>query len=218
MKRSHFHPSVTAAFLTASGAVYLLFLWLDLRGQEDISLWLKDLSVLLCLCYALLAAFRGGDRLIPLGLGFAVAADAFLLVAGQYWPAGILLFLCVQGVCLLRLRLWGAPSVLPLRLGLTLLLTLLLFSLQTVSLLNLLAVLYFSQLLSNTVLAWHLRRIRFAAALTLFVCCDACIGLYHAVPLTPALSRAAALGMWLFYLPAQVLFSLCTKECSHETK
>ena len=210
--------AVTAAFLAAAALLYPAFLLLDLTGRHYPAMWLKDIAVLLCLGAALFFAFRGGDRLIALAVGFAVAADALLLVAGEYWPVGILLFLCVQTVCLVRLRLWGAPAALPLRGGAVLLMGLILTLSGLTTPLNLLAALYFSQLLSNTVLAWHLRRIRFAAALTLFVCCDACIGLYHTVPMTPALSRAAALGMWLFYLPAQVLFVLCGKERSHENK
>ena len=218
MERRTVTTAVTWAFLPAEGIIYGAFLALDLAGWDFPSLWLKDISVLLCLGAALFFAFRGGDRLIALAVGFAVAADAFLLLAGEYWPAGILLFLCVQTVCLIRLRLWGAPSALPLRAGLTLLSGLILYLTGQATLLNLLASLYFAQLLSNTLLAWHLRRFRFAAALTLFVCCDVCIGLYHTLPLSPVWAHVTALGMWLFYLPAQVIFVLCAKEVSHENK
>lgn len=218
MKRDRISSAVTAGFLAAAGIIYLTFLLLDLAERHYPAMLLKDVSVLLCLAAALFFAVRGGDRLIVLAMGFAVAADAFLLVAGTYWPVGILLFLCVQTVCLLRLRLWGAPPALPLRAGLTLLPGLLLYHWGLASPLNLLAAFYFAQLLSNTLLAWHIRRRRFAAALTLFVCCDLCIGIYHTLPLSPALSAAAALGMWLFYLPAQVLFALCAKETFYENK
>lgn len=218
MKPTRVTSAVTAAFLGAEGLIYTAFLVLDLMEWDSIAIWLKDISVLLCLGCVLFFAVRGGDKLIALAVGFAVAADAFLLVAGEYWPAGIALFLCVQTVCLIRLRLWGAPRAWPLRAGLTLLLGLILHYAQLATPLNLLAVLYFAQLLSNTVLAWHIRRRLFAAALTLFVCCDVCIGLYHILPLSPTLSHLTALGMWLFYLPAQVLFVLSAKEVSHEDK
>lgn len=218
VERRSVTTAVTAAFLLSEGVIYGAFLALDLTGQNYPALWLKDSSVLLCLGISLFFAFRGGDRLIALAMGFAVAADAFLLIAGEYWPAGILLFLCVQTVCLIRLRLWGAPSALPLRAGLTLLPGLILHLSGQATLLNLLAALYFAQLLSNTILAWHIRRFRFAAALTLFVCCDVCIGLYHILPLSPTLSHMTALGMWLFYLPAQVIFVLCAKEVSYENR
>jgi len=218
VKQTPLTSSVTTAFLITEGILYGAFIALELTGQNRLTLWLKDISVLLCLGTALFFAFRGGDRLITLAVGFAAAADAFLLVAGEYWPAGILLFLCVQTVCMLQLRLWGAPGAPLLRAGLPLLLALILHTLNLASPLNLLAALYFSQLLINTLLAWQLRRIMFAAALTLFVCCDLCIGLYHTLSLSPALSHVIALGMWLFYLPAQVLFVLSAKEVSHEDK
>lgn len=218
MERSRVTSAVTAAFLSAEGLIYAGFLLLDLAGRDHIAMWLKDISVLLCLGAALFFACRGGDRLIALAMGFAVAADAFLLVAGTYWPAGILLFLAVQTVYLLRLRLMGAPSAPCLRAGITLLLGLILYLTGLASLTNLLAALYFAQLLANTLLAWHIRRFRFAMALTLFVCCDVCIGLYHLLPLSPVLSQVIALGMWLFYLPAQVLIVLSAKEALHENK
>ena len=46
----------------------------------------------------------------------------------------------------------------------------------------------------------------FGAGLALFACCDLCVGLYNlagAVP--PAAYAFARVGMWLFYLPSQVL-------------
>lgn len=216
--RKRVTSAVTAAFLGAEGIIYAAFLALDLTGRDYAALWLKDISVLLCLGASLFFAFRGGDKLVALAMGFAVAADAFLLVAGEHWPAGILLFFCVQTVYLIRLRLLGAPRALYLRAGLTLLTGLLLYRLELATPMNLLAALYFAQLLSNTLLAWYIRRFSFAAALTLFVCCDLCIGLYHAVPLSPVLSQVISIGMWLFYLPAQVLIVLSAKEAPYENQ
>ena len=218
MERRTVTAAVTAAFLGAEVILYTAFLLLDLTGHDVIAVWLKDIGVLLCLGVALFFAFRGGDKLIALAMGFAVAADAFLLIAGEHWPAGILLFFCVQTVYLVRLRLLGAPRAWYLRTGLALVMGLLLYRLEMATPMNLLAALYFAQLLSNTILAWHIRRFVFASALTLFVCCDLCIGLYHAVSLPPLLSQVISLGMWLFYLPAQVLITLSAKEAPHENQ
>ena len=80
---------------------------------------------------------------------------------------------------------------------------------------NLLAAVYFSQLLSNTALSWTLRGApwrRFALGLTLFVGCDACVGLFNALPAHSPLYPAVSVGMWLFYLPSQVLIALSAKE------
>ena len=82
------------------------------------------------------------------------------------------------------------------------------------SLTNLLAALYFSQLLSNTALSWTLRGKRgrtFALGLTLFVGCDACVGLYNVLPLASPLYPTASVGMWFFYLPSQVLIALSAR-------
>ena len=64
----------------------------------------------------------------------------------------------------------------------------------------------------NAVLAWTLpgRRWRlFALGLTLFVGCDVCVGAFNSPGLAPAGAyQFAQVGMWLFYLPSQVLIAL----------
>jgi len=74
--------------------------------------------------------------------------------------------------------------------------------------------LYFSQLVSSTLLAWSVRRWIFAAGLTLFVCCDLCVGMFN----LGILRAFSSVGMWLFYLPSQVLIVLSAKEVTHEAK
>ena len=51
-----------------------------------------------------------------------------------------------------------------------------------------------------------------ALGLTLFVGCDACVGLFNALPAHSPLYPAVSVGMWLFYLPSQVLIALSAKE------
>ena len=48
----------------------------------------------------------------------------------------------------------------------------------------------------------------FAAGLWLFLLCDVCVGLRNQPSLLPGLAGAAQAGMWLFYLPGQVLLVL----------
>ena len=49
----------------------------------------------------------------------------------------------------------------------------------------------------------------FVLGLVLFFCCDLCVGVHNAPGLFPAgLTAFARVGMWLFYLPAQVLITL----------
>ena len=197
---------LTAAFLAVEGLLYALFLALDLTGRGGQTVPVKYGGVLLCLAFSLL----GEDRLVSLALAVTACADWFLLVRGDHYALGVALFLFVQAVYLLRLRRAGAGSAWPLRSALALGVGLGLCALGLASPLNLLAALYFSQLLANAALAWTLRgtRRRFALGLTLFVGCDVCVGLFNVLPASSPMHSAASVGMWLFYLPSQVLIAL----------
>lgn len=214
MRRKHIPNAVTAVFLALECLLYAVFLSLDLTGRGGQTLWLKYAGILLCLLYALLLTVRGGDRLVFFALLFTAGADWFLLVKNQHLELGLVLFLVVQTLYLLRLRRLGAGSHFFLRWVLALLLGLAVFFFRLVSPLNLLVALYFSQLLSNTILAWSLRKWVFAIGLTLFVCCDICVGMYN----LGILHAFTSVGMWLFYLPSQVLIVLSAKETCYETK
>lgn len=219
-------PKLTAAFLAAEAVIYAAFLALDLMGRGDRTIPVKYGGILLCLAFSLLCAARGGDRLVPIALALTAGADWFLLVRNDCYILGVALFLCVQTVYFLRLRAAGAPAAYLLRSSLALGTGLAVYTLGMAvgqaAPLNLLAALYFSQLLSNTILAWTgqgRRRRRFALGLTLFVGCDACVGLFNALPAASPLYPAVSVGMWLFYLPSQVLIALSAlpeKEVTHE--
>ena len=211
MKEKPIPPAVLAGFFAAEGAIYLAFLTLDLTGRGEAAVPVKYGGILLCLLFALACALRGGDRLVTPALALTAGADWFLLVRNDSYAVGITLFLCVQTVYYLRLRRSGVSGAYPLRAGLALAAGLGLYALRLASPLNLLAGLYFSQLLSNTVLAWTLmgRRWRvFAAGLTLFVGCDLCVGLFNTLPAASPLYPAVSVGMWFFYLPSQVLIAM----------
>ena len=196
---------VTVLFLTLEGLLYAAFLILDLQGRRGDTLALKYAGILLCLCFALL---RGG-RLIAAALALTAAADWFLLIRGDHLFLGVGIFLCVQSLYALHLRRAGAGSVWPLRVGLALLFVLAAFLLELANPLNLLALVYFSQLVSNAVLAWTCPAMkRFALGLTLFIGCDVCVGLFNTPFLSGGLFSLVSMGMWLFYLPSQVLIAL----------
>lgn len=209
--------SLRSTFLSVEGVAYACFLLLDLTGHGDQTTPIKYAGVVLCLAFSLL----GTDRLVPVALALTAGADWFLLVRNDRYAAGIALFLCVQTVYYLRLRRMGAGAAYPLRAGLALGLGAGLYLLRLASPVNLLAGLYFSQLLSNTVLAWRAGRPGrlFAVGLTLFVGCDVCVGLFNALPPGSPPYSAASVGMWFFYLPSQVLITLSAlhgKEEAHE--
>jgi len=212
-------------FILPEALIYALFLTLDLSGRGDSSIYVKYAGILLCLVFALICALRGGRKLILPILALTALADLFLLVLDRYYILGVSLFLCVQALYLIHLRRLGMGLGLPLRLSLAgICLAAVCFS-GMFSALNLLVALYFSQLLSSAILAWHKRgRSAFllALGLSLFVGCDLCVGLFNLHGLiSPALYDAAAFGMWLFYLPSQVLIVLSAlpeKEKNDENK
>ena len=203
----------TAVFLALECLLYVTFLVLDLTGRGGQTIGLKYAGILLCLLYSLFLTLRGGDRLVLFALLFTAGADWFLL-RNVRLILGLCLFLVVQTLYLLRLRRMGSESRVGLRCILALAMGLAVTALDMLSVLNLLVALYFSQLLSNTILAWIARKRVFAIGLTLFVCCDICVGLFNLGILYPV----ALVGMWLFYLPSQVLIVLSGKEASHEAK
>lgn len=210
MKRTSFSVPLVGCFLGIESILYLTFLVLDISGQGD-TLWLKYAGILLCLIFAAFCTLRGGDRLAAPALLLTAGADWFLLIRSEHLPLGVALFLCVQALYFLRLhRAGGSRKLLWLRLALALVFTLAPFLIPGMATpLNLLAMFYFSQLLSNTILAWTLPAMRiFALGLTLFVGCDICVGLFNVLPTVSPLFSAVSVGMWFFYLPSQVLIAL----------
>ena len=210
-------PALLSSFLSLEGVIYACFLVLDLTGRGEQTVSLKYAGVLLCLGFSLL----GEDRLVPLALALTAGADWFLLVRNGRYLLGVALFLCVQTVYYVRLRRAGADSAWPLRSALALGAGLGVCALHMASPLNLLAALYFSQLLANALLAWPRKGRRwqaFALGLTLFAGCDLCVGLHNTLPPGHPRYFAVSVGMWLFYLPSQVLIALSALPEKEEAK
>lgn len=200
-------------FLAAEGVLYAAFLTLDLCGHMADSIPIKYTGIVLCLWAALPAARTADGRLTALALAFTAAADWFLLVLNRHYVMGLLLFCIVQALYGIRLACWrgrGCPAMLAVRLapiGLF-------FVLHPV--LDALALLYFVNLVCNALeAALFLPRSRyqhaFAAGLALFVCCDICVGAYN----LGLLYRFTQYGMWMFYLPAQVLIVRSAAAAAH---
>ena len=213
--------SVTAAFLCAEGALYAAFLLLDGTGHSLAAVPVKYAGVLLCGAFSLWAWTRGGDRLVFPALALTAVADWFLLVLDRGYAIGVAVFLAVQTVYLLRLRRRGGGLGAPLRAALALLVLAGFWALGQTAPLDLLAGLYFSQLLANAALAWRAeeRPPLFAVGLTLFVGCDLCVGLVNS-GLAAGAYPLVSMGMWLFYLPSQVCIALSAlpKEDACETE
>lgn len=212
--------SGASPFLAVQSLIWLLFLLLDL-GHGETTL-LKYASIVLCLLFALLECAQGGDPLVGAALFFTLAADTFLLLLDSHYALGILLFCVVQALYLIRLaRATGGQTLWPLRLALLAAAPLPLRALGLLNGVNLLALFYFLNFLCNVVLSFRAKgpamRL-FSVGLTLFLCCDLCVGAFNQPSLIPVFLREPVrVGMWLFYLPAQVLIVLSAhpdwKEC-----
>ena len=191
-------------FVGLETALYLLFLALDAfsAGGDGV----KYLTIVVCLLAAVWSARHGGSRLMAWAMAFTLAADTFLLLLDRWYGAGIALFCVVQGLYLARIRRACGRTLWPLRTGLVPAAWVLLNALGMGTALNLLAALYFVNFLVNACQSLTLRSERlFAAGLWLFLLCDVCVGLRNQPSLLPGLAGAAQAGMWLFYLPGQVL-------------
>lgn len=200
-------------FLVLEAILYATFLGWDLtiggRGSNPI----KFAGILLCLGYSLYLACRGGSRLVPAALTLTALADVFLLLLDAHYALGVVLFCLVQGLYFVHIyHCNGGKSLWGLRVALFLLA---LFTLQALGLLiplNILALFYFTNFLCNALasLSCPGQDMKlFSVGLWLFLCCDLCVGLFQNPGLIPASVEAfVRIGMWLFYLPAQVLIAL----------
>jgi len=199
-------------FLAVELLLYAAFLTEDIAGINLGGIVLKYISILLCLAFAAVCAFRGGDKFVFPALILTALADLFLLVLNRYFIVGVIIFIGAQTVYLIRLRFTFSKKFKLLRIALPVLIAILLFALKMGTVLNLLVGVYFSQLLVNALQAWTLKGRRwriFAVGLTLFIGCDLCVGIFNMSAMFPAaLASFAEVGMWLFYLPSQVLIAL----------
>lgn len=204
---------VLTLFLAVEAVLYAAFLTWDLtiggRGSNPI----KFAGILLCLGYSLYLARRGGSRLVPAALTLTSLADVFLLLLDTHYALGVILFCLVQGLYLVRIyRCNGGRSLWGLRVALFLLALLVLKGLGLLIPLNILALFYFTNFLCNALasLCCSGRSMKlFSVGLWLFLCCDLCVGLFQSPELiSPAVGEFVRIGMWLFYLPAQVLIAL----------
>lgn len=206
-------------FLAAQAVLYAAFLGLDLflpgTGWDVL---LKYLSILLCFFWSLGSAGNLDGKLTCTALAFTLLADLLLLVLDRWYGAGVAAFCVVQLLYLARIHRAGSRPLalrLLLRIGLAALLLITGAALGALNGLTALTLFYFSQLAANFIACLSLgRRGRvFALGLLLFMGCDLCVGLSNLSSVLPqaavlSLLPFARVGMWLFYLPSQVLITL----------
>ena len=200
-------------FIAVQAVLYASFLWLDMSGAGG-SKWIKYASIVLCLGFSAFLSARGGEKLVTAAMCFTLAADTFLLLLDTAYAAGVALFCAVQALYFVRIyRLNGRRAALPARLALFLAAAAVLWMLDMFSPLNLLAALYFTTFVCNAAQSLSVNNTLFSVGLILFLCCDICVGVHNVPELFPAGLRSFAdVGMWLFYLPAQVLITLSGRK------
>lgn len=196
-------------FLIIESALYAWFMQRDLYSSGE-SAYIKFASVAVCLAFSAYLSAKGGDRIITAALGFTLAADVFLLIVDSYYEIGIALFCVAQLLYFVRIyRANGKRSAWLLRL---LLINAALRGLALAryfTALTVLAAVYFTSLVCNAVQSVGIKNRRFTAGLLLLVCCDLCVGIHNAPELFSTSAQSlAAVGMWFFYLPSQVLITL----------
>lgn len=202
---------MTAAFLGLEAALYAAFMTLDLTGGSGDPV--KYASIAVCLVFSVLFARRGGSRLMAAAMALTLGADTFLLLLNDHYGAGVALFCGVQGLYLIRILRRCGRSLWGLRLFLVGAAWAGLWALGLLSPLNLLAAVYFANFLVNACQALSLSMPLFAWGLWLFLLCDVCVGVHTQPELFPGwLAAFAQVGMWLFYLPGQVLLVLSGRE------
>lgn len=185
-------------FILAESLIYIGFIILDLLHIN--STYIKYLGIILCLGYALLS----GKKHRSVAMIFTLMADFFLLILDSHYEIGLVSFIIVQFIYLYFLGNYdrGYFNMFLLIRGFIIATgTLLLIIFKNLTLINELVLIYFSNLVLNTIQSYLLPNRLLSIGLTLFVCCDICVGLHN---INVAYTLATFL-MWFFYLPSQVL-------------
>ena len=188
-------------FIITESLIYLAFIIMDLTGID--STYVKYSGIVLCLIFAI----YNRKKFQSASMTFTLIADYFLLVLNDHYEIGLLSFIIVQIIYfyfLGNIKKAYFNMFLLIRGFLIICGSLILPLFNAMSLLNELVLIYFLNLLLNAAQAWLSGNKILAVGLTLFVCCDICVGLHN---INAAFALATFL-MWVFYLPSQVLIVL----------
>lgn len=196
-------------FIIIEIIAYAVIVTCDVSGAWNANA-LKFAAIALCLAYSGFASARGGDKLVTAALAFTLCADVFLLLLDSSYAVGVALFCLVQGVYFVRIcKSNGGRSLWSLRIALFAAAMAVLCFAKMLSPLNVLAAFYFTSFACNLLQSFSMKNRLFTIGLALFICCDICVGIHNMPNILPAaVYELAAVGMWLFYLPSQVLISL----------
>lgn len=188
-------------FLILETIIYALFITLDIHKVD--STYIKYLGIILCLIFAI----YNRKKIRIISMIFTLIADYFLLVINSYYEIGLLSFIVVQ-MCYIyflgNISNKHLKTYLLIRVVFVIFGSIILYISNNMSILNELVLIYFSSLLISAVQSWFSGNKVLAIGLSLFVCCDICVGLHN----ISATYTVASFLMWVFYLPSQVLIVL----------
>lgn len=207
---------VIKTFLVVEAMIYALIVMQDLLQVLQPLALVKYTGILICFVVALYLCAQGGQPLIGLAMGFTLAADTFLVLLNEHIVLGLVCFCAVQMVyciyvgqfglhgCWLTTRFLWMAAVMGALLAIR--------ALTVVSFIVSFYLVNFVINLAHSVVSKQVPKL-FCLGMLLFLCCDICVGLSNLTDLAPAaaiqLTRA---GIWMFYLPGQVLIVLSARQ------
>ncbi len=217
--------SVYRIFIFTEIFIYIAYMTSDMGILSLPSVTLKYISIILCFAFSSFAAVKRRTRdsiLVAAAMLFTLISDTFLLVTDTHITFGLVTFCCVQLLYLFRIDGFGKKMWISLFVRIFTSTGVCVFlGYERIFDINIaLAVFYFIGLVLNfaestkhAILRRDKRFAVFSVGLILFLCCDICVALHNmgAYISVPAMNRAVAfanIGMWLFYLPSQVLIVL----------
>ncbi len=217
---------VLAALVCVEFIIYIIFNALLAKPEVDTT-YLKYAGVLLCLAVTVSMIFftrEEKDAVILTGALIATAiSDLFILVINKYYEIGLVTFIITQSIYFYRLyrgrkriyiSLFARFAAMGVLLGI-------MVPKSGMNLLLIEVCIYIVMLAGNCIDAWiicnkSVKNLLFAIGLTLFLCCDICVGLDNGnmvgIKLAEGLKNFVGPAIWAFYLPSQVLIVLSVNK------
>ena len=216
---------IILVYLILESFLYASFIVKDLAHMP--SNIIKYISICVCFIISLFLLLKYNIKLLVAAMSLTLFADTFLLLLDRYYVLGVAAFCIVQTLYAYRLIKQSRVNTVAVR-GIVYLIIVLIAKVAGIlDWLTLLSAWSFTQLTMNLIQGFAVRKRfggggLFAVAMLLFWCCDVCVGIYNMTSYIPSFQVGAfqsfvAFGMWLFYLPSQVMIVLSfVREKEHE--
>ncbi|RDU22638.1 lysoplasmalogenase family protein [Anaerosacchariphilus polymeriproducens] len=228
----------TYIFISVEVVLYLTFLYFDIQnalneGSEFkyVNI-IKYISIFLCFLFSLAEGIlRNHLSVLTFALGFSAIADIFLIFT-SYFSIGIFFFICVQ-TCY-RYILSGKKGVFKMYVFCFIVCaisyTILIILNLSVNITTMIAIFYSCFLICNVIKAClkaftsnQTSLTIFCAGIILLFLCDINVGLYNSKAIfnydfsfIPSFFiEFSTIGMWLFYLPSQIIMALLSLKPVH---